>query len=324
MQNTQISAHSLTETSNLLDQTGPCIVHLADMTLDHGPGEHGAFLLTGAQTDDRVTASYCEVDINAGPPPHAHANAEEIFVIQSGAFELLVNGELVVAKAGDVAYMARGEAHRFRGLDNGEANTFNVIVAPSGFENFLTRWYPLFENGAPSMEDAIRLTSEHDITLYPSDDATPPVPANPQTKVIRGDQQPELSVMGARVKVLLSAQDTEGCYGMVRVEGPRDFGPPVHIHEHEDEMFIVETGQVEFTLDEEIVVAEKGDMVWAPRGYAHTFRLRSDDARILAFITPGGVEEFFVECDRLEASGEATLSALIDLNAKFGMTFPAH
>ncbi|BCM92595.1 hypothetical protein IAD21_04477 [Abditibacteriota bacterium] len=321
MQNTQISSHA--ETSLTIapgaNPTRPRIVRAADMPFAQGPGESGAFLMTGAETAGRVTIAVAEIDVNAGPPPHVHADAEEIFLVQSGALELLANGEIVEARAGDVAYLARGEAHRFRGLDSGETNRMHAIVAPSGFEEFMKRWIPLFDNGAPDMNEAVRLCNEYNIALYPSDDLAPPPPAQSHTKLIRAGSQESLSVLGTNVTVLLRATDTQGRYALVRIEGPRDSGPPLHLHELEDELFLIEEGSVEFTLGHDTVVAEMGDVVWGPRNHAHTFRIISDYARITVFITPGGVEQFFVECAQMENPHPAELVALSE---RFGISYP--
>lgn len=308
--------------TSLVDMARPCIVRAADVTLQQGaPGESGAFLLTAAHTAGVLTMADAVIGPNSGPPPHIHGNEEEIFLVESGALELLAGGELVVVRAGDVAYMARGEAHRFRGLDVGEPNRVKVIVPPSGFEDFMARWAPLFENGAPDMQQAVQLCAEYGITLFPSDDLAP-VAAAPKTKIIRGSaSHRSLQVLGINVTMLLSPEDTNDQYSLLRLEGPRDAGPPPHVHDREDELFVIEEGRVEFLLDEETIIAEAGDVVWAPRGWAHTFRIASERARMTNFMTPGNFGGYFHDAEQLELSGGATLESMVALGERYGLTF---
>ncbi|RYX82876.1 cupin domain-containing protein [bacterium] len=299
----------------------PCIMRAADLPpMQGGPGEKGAFMLTGEHSGGRLTVASTFVDVNSGPPPHIHSNEEEIFVVQSGAFELLANGQLVVARAGDVAYMSRGEAHRFRGLDSGEPNHFFIIVAPSGFENFLMRWAGLFQNGgAPNMEVAGQLCGEYGISLLPADDAFA-LPEVPRTKIIPSSKR-AMSVLGFEVALLLNTDDTQGRYSMVRLTGAHNRSLPVCQHNREDQAFIIEEGQVEFRLGAETVLAEKGDVVWVPRGHKSGFCIASQSARMVAFMTPGGFDEFFVDAALAEVSGDEATNTLSSLGKRFGVTF---
>jgi len=145
-----------------------------------------------------------------------------------------------------------------------------------------------------------------------------PVVAEPRSTIVRSGQTP-LHVMGTSTTVLLRGSETDGKYSLIRIEGPRDAGPPVHIHRNEDELFLVEAGQVEFTLGENIVLAESGDVVWAPRGFAHTFRLASDGARIAVLMTPGGLDQFFVDCALNELAGDVEPATVVALCEQYGM-----
>lgn len=284
------------------------------------PGQQGTFPLTSAHTNGQVTVASGVVGPNAGPPAHSHANEDEIFVLQSGSLELLVNGEIVVARAGDVAYMARDEVHRFRGLDGGEPNDVHTLIIPGGFEQFMAQWVPLVQSGTPDTQKVAALSAEYGITLFPGDDM-PPVPAQPQSKIVRQGEGQHYQLMGTNVSILLNSAATQGRCSLIRIQGSCVAGPPPHIHEREDELFIIEAGRVELLLGTETVVAEAGDMAWAPRGHAHTFRLLSEKSRMVVLTTPGGFEEFFPQAVALEQTGGATLEAIIALHDKMGVKF---
>jgi quercetin dioxygenase-like cupin family protein len=73
-------------------------------------------------------------------------------------------------------------------------------------------------------------------------------------------------------------------------------GPPVHRHAREDEVIYVLEGQLRFKLDEKVLDAPAGSLVYIPRGTAHVWQNSGDDpARFLVFFTPAatGMEQFF-------------------------------
>ena len=88
---------------------------------------------------------------------------------------------------------------------------------------------------------------------------------------------------------------TGGRFAAVEFLAPKDFGSPLHIHHAEDEFFVVLTGEVRLRHGEDIVEATAGSLVYGPREVPHAFRVDSDEARLLLFFSPGGVEGFFRE-----------------------------
>ena len=60
-------------------------------------------------------------------------------------------------------------------------------------------------------------------------------------------------------------------------------------------MYVLE-GEVEFLLGEDSITAGAGSCVLVPRGALHTFKnVGTSPTRILAFLSPGGFEKFFLE-----------------------------
>jgi quercetin dioxygenase-like cupin family protein len=72
-----------------------------------------------------------------------------------------------------------------------------------------------------------------------------------------------------------------------------DEAPPPHVHHGEDETFYVLDGVLRFVIGTEEFEAEPGALVHAPRGVPHRFTVATPTARILALVTPGGLEHFF-------------------------------
>lgn len=77
-------------------------------------------------------------------------------------------------------------------------------------------------------------------------------------------------------------------------------GPPIHIHTREDESFHVLEGELEFQVGDDIIMAKAGQWIYAPIGIKHTFRnVNTSSARLEFVFTPGGIEHYFEEVDRV-------------------------
>jgi mannose-6-phosphate isomerase-like protein (cupin superfamily) len=92
---------------------------------------------------------------------------------------------------------------------------------------------------------------------------------------------------------LIPCDFTGGALSVFRATLPEGFSPPRHVHAHEDEVFLVEEGDVCFWLDGELLQAGPGTSVFMPRGFPHTFRIQSAVARLLGVIAPGRFESLF-------------------------------
>ena len=101
---------------------------------------------------------------------------------------------------------------------------------------------------------------------------------------------------GTSYRTLLSATDTGGGVAVVDSEGPAGSGPPRHVHDDADEVFVMLTGAADFWLEGETFRARAGEAVFVPRGAQHTFRITDEGpSRHLVVLTPGGFEGFFAE-----------------------------
>ena len=76
---------------------------------------------------------------------------------------------------------------------------------------------------------------------------------------------------------------------------PGEPAPPLHVHPETDEAFYVAEGDATFVLGDREVVATGGDLVFVPRGAAHTVWNAGDGPlRGLIVISPGDAEHSFV------------------------------
>jgi quercetin dioxygenase-like cupin family protein len=59
----------------------------------------------------------------------------------------------------------------------------------------------------------------------------------------------------------------------------KGFGPPLHVHEDEDEVMIVLDGEIAFRFGEHEQIGTAGSTVYLPHGVPHTFQVLSESAR---------------------------------------------
>ncbi len=71
----------------------------------------------------------------------------------------------------------------------------------------------------------------------------------------------------------------EGSMTVVEFEAPRGFGPPLHVHDHEDEVMVVLDGEIAFRSGDDERVGQAGSTVYLPHGVPHTFQVLSESAR---------------------------------------------
>ncbi|MEI1375452.1 quercetin 2,3-dioxygenase [Nostoc sp. UHCC 0926] len=91
-------------------------------------------------------------------------------------------------------------------------------------------------------------------------------------------------------------EETGQAYALIEITVQPQNGPPPHIHNHEDEAFYIQEGELEFQLDEQIILAIPGTFLHSPKGQLHRFtNIGSQPAKLLCWVTPAGLEKFFME-----------------------------
>ena len=132
----------------------------------------------------------------------------------------------------------------------------------------------------------------------------------------------ERSHPGTMPAIKAGAADTGGA--MTAMEGvlaPWASGPPLHVHNREDECMYVVEGQLLVQIGEELHTLGAGSFAWLPRGTPHTFaNAGPSPVRMFGVIVPGGIEEFFAAQSAYLASmpGPPDLAELARLAAGRG------
>jgi mannose-6-phosphate isomerase-like protein (cupin superfamily) len=102
--------------------------------------------------------------------------------------------------------------------------------------------------------------------------------------------------LGTLVYIRASAADTNGAFTMIEQLAPVGFGPPLHVHHVEEELFFVLEGVVRFRCGEREVTVAAGGTVTLPKGVPHAFRVEgATPARLLQVTSPGGFDRFVEE-----------------------------
>ena len=108
-------------------------------------------------------------------------------------------------------------------------------------------------------------------------------------------QQDAFWWQGSLMTIKARAEDTGGALGLVEGRFYEGFGPPLHVHNREDEALYVLEGQIRFRQGDDEFVAGPGTLVWGPRGIPHAFKVQPGGARALVIVMPGGFERMFEE-----------------------------
>ena len=97
---------------------------------------------------------------------------------------------------------------------------------------------------------------------------------------------------------------------------------PLHVHEHEDELFYVLEGEHVFQVGDQRFQAGPGRLVFAPRGVPHAQRrVEPRTGRILVLTSPAGFEGFFRELAEADRAGALGPDAYARVSKKYGITW---
>jgi quercetin dioxygenase-like cupin family protein len=112
--------------------------------------------------------------------------------------------------------------------------------------------------------------------------------------------------------------NTDGRFELMVLDVGYLFGPPLHIHEVQEDSFYVLDGLVTVQVGDEVIKLQPGDFATAPPGVPHTFTNADPDrtARMVNIMTPGiGFDRYIAAA--MSGSDEAEMKRL---GKEFGVT----
>ncbi len=104
----------------------------------------------------------------------------------------------------------------------------------------------------------------------------------------------QLWFQNALVTIRVSASDGQDGISILEHLVPYGFSPPLHLHRTEDEVFHVLDGEFRVRLQDQDHRLGAGDILLAPKGVPHTYRVESAEGGRCLAITVGGDFERFV------------------------------
>jgi len=144
-------------------------------------------------------------------------------------------------------------------------------------------------------------------------------PARRGAFVMKQGEGRTMNITGGEVTIKISSQDTNGAFTVFEGETDPLEGPPLHLHQEQDEWWYVLEGEYLFEVDGQEIIAGPGATVFAPRGSRHTFQNIGDKpSRAITTVVPGGLDLFFAEFEKAVPRG-ATPDP-----AKLGPLFAKH
>lgn len=138
--------------------------------------------------------------------------------------------------------------------------------------------------------------------------------------IIGPDEGRVLQVLGEAITVKIGGERTGGRYAVIEEVSPVDSGPPLHLHRHEDEIFYVVEGEIEFQIGEQRFRAKPGSTAFLPKDIPHTFRnVGTTPSKVHVVIIPARFAGFFED---IHALPKPTPEQAVELGKKYDLTFP--
>jgi quercetin dioxygenase-like cupin family protein len=101
--------------------------------------------------------------------------------------------------------------------------------------------------------------------------------------------------VGSLNRVVATAEETGGAFGLLEQWAAEGFSPPLHVHRHEDTALVVHDGRLRVRLGDEERLVDAGGFAFLPRDVPHTFVVTSEHAHFYEIVTPGGMEHYHID-----------------------------
>jgi len=131
-----------------------------------------------------------------------------------------------------------------------------------------------------------------------------------------------LRAFGHEFHVLVSSDETRDAFCVLRGFASPGNDVPLHVHRYGDEVFIVESGEVEVNRGGELVRLRKGETVYLPKNIPHAPRVVGGErAQVLVICVPGGFDHYVEACAEEWTKPQPSFQRLDQIAARFGQEF---
>jgi mannose-6-phosphate isomerase-like protein (cupin superfamily) len=115
---------------------------------------------------------------------------------------------------------------------------------------------------------------------------------------------------GERQAVRVDGRTTGGTYSVIESVAQPGCAAPTHLHRNEEEHFLVISGRYRIAVGDKIFDAAPGTRITVPRDAPHSWRnVAEAESRLLAIITPGGLEQVVCEMSKIPPDQIPALAA---------------
>ena len=140
-------------------------------------------------------------------------------------------------------------------------------------------------------------------------------------KIVENEQGERLNVIGDNQLIKLTGADTGNQFTLVEQDNAPGIGIPPHVHQNEDEVFKVNSGEVEVTVGSDSAVLKEGDLVFCPRGIPHSWKvIGTENAKVSMSIFPSGLENMFAELAQLP-KGKPDMAKVTEICGRYKISF---
>ena len=125
---------------------------------------------------------------------------------------------------------------------------------------------------------------------------------------------------GTTMTIKYLTSETGGAYTVLYAVHPPNVGPSLHVHPRGNECFYIVKGKYKFVLENKVIDATSGDVVFVPQGVPHKFTVGLDGGEVL-IISPPDLENYFSQVSDLLCKGDVTWEIESSMARQYGQVF---
>jgi quercetin dioxygenase-like cupin family protein len=114
----------------------------------------------------------------------------------------------------------------------------------------------------------------------------------------------DLWFLNSRARIRVASADAPDGLSVIEHWLPHGAGPPLHVHRNEDEVFHLLAGRLHLRVADRDIEANAGDILVAPKGVPHTYKVLSPEGAHCLTIARGADFEALVRELGRPAEGE--------------------
>jgi quercetin dioxygenase-like cupin family protein len=101
------------------------------------------------------------------------------------------------------------------------------------------------------------------------------------------------AIPGAVFNFLAKGHETDGRHALIKILVQRGAEPPPHTHSREDESYFILKGSIRYTIGDKRLTVNEGEYVYLPKDVPHSFEILSEQAEMLMWLCPAGLDQWF-------------------------------